>query len=215
MYYGQFSNPSVDEYLHKTFFLDKKEGMFIEAGAYDGIADSSCLFFEREMNWGGFNIEPNITLFKELEMNRPNSINIHGALINSTSENTMFTFEEYLFLDKHKPIGHGYIKEITPEINQKEAKQDNNCKGGTYSVPGISLEELAITYDLGIKDIDLLVLDIEGGELEILKDIGILIPSVICVEDNKNEVYKFKEILEPKGYIFHSRMNVNNYFILG
>ena len=47
-------------------FKNKKNGFFIEAGAYDGEVYSNTLKFEMELNWTGLLVEPNPDVFEEL-----------------------------------------------------------------------------------------------------------------------------------------------------
>lgn len=214
MYHGQFINPRVDEYLHKTFFSNILGGFFIEAGAYDGITDSSCLFFEQDLGWKGINLEPCTSLFNELQVNRPTSINLNLAITNNEQSGKQVMFEEMLFKDRHKAIGHGYITEITTDRAKRVVDRPENTRGARYSVTGISYDELLVRNN--IQHVDLLVLDIEGGEETVLKDLTShsKLPTVICLEDNFMEIDKFKNILEPIGYVFHSRIHVNDHFIL-
>ena len=50
---------------------DKKNGFFLEVGAYNGISESVSLRFENDLNWRGLLIEPNPLHFKYLLKNRP------------------------------------------------------------------------------------------------------------------------------------------------
>ena len=47
-------------------FKNKKNGFFIEAGAYDGEVYSNTLKFEMSLNWTGLLVEPNPDAFEEL-----------------------------------------------------------------------------------------------------------------------------------------------------
>ena len=47
-------------------FKNKKNGFFIEAGAYDGEVYSNTLNFEMSLNWTGLLVEPNPDAFEEL-----------------------------------------------------------------------------------------------------------------------------------------------------
>ena len=80
-YYGQFK-PSVDEIIHKRYFKNIRHGISIEAGALDGVWDSSTYFFKKNYEWNTINIEPLNNMFKKLIINRPNSINLNLALSN-------------------------------------------------------------------------------------------------------------------------------------
>lgn len=214
VYHGQFVNPQVDEYLHKTFFNEVRGGICIEAGAYDGVADSNTFFFEKHLDWTAVNIEPSPTLFQELVKNRPNCVNLHNAITSQSFSGKEVTFEEMLFKYKDFPIGHGYIDEITTVAGKKDADKDNNKRGSKYPVTGISYKDLV--EHLTLDRVDLFILDIEGGEEAVLKDLYLcpVLPKVLCIEDNFSEILKFKRILEPLGYKFHSRVHVNDHFVL-
>ena len=47
-------------------FKNKKNGFFIEAGAYDGEIYSNTLKFEMDLNWTGLLVEPNPDVFEAL-----------------------------------------------------------------------------------------------------------------------------------------------------
>lgn len=54
------------------FFIDKKEGTFIEFGACDGITLSNTLYLEKKLNWTGILAEPAKKWAKDLKKNRSN-----------------------------------------------------------------------------------------------------------------------------------------------
>ena len=55
---------SIDQY-----FYQKRNGFFVEAGAWDGVTESRTHFLERERNWRGILIEPNPSAFQNLTQN--------------------------------------------------------------------------------------------------------------------------------------------------
>jgi len=59
----------------------KKNGIFIEIGAFDGIQTSNTYTLEKYFNWSGICIEPNRDAYEKLIQNRK-SINIYGAVTN-------------------------------------------------------------------------------------------------------------------------------------
>src|SRR6266849_2588341 len=48
----------------------KRDGVFVDVGAYDGIALSNTYYFEKELGWSGICIEPNPLAFESLSQNR-------------------------------------------------------------------------------------------------------------------------------------------------
>ena len=54
---------NIDNLL-KDLIKHKKEGFFLEVGAYNGFSESVSLRFEKELKWKGLLIEPNPVHFK-------------------------------------------------------------------------------------------------------------------------------------------------------
>jgi len=63
--FGQFNQSAVVD----AFLRGKRDGFFVEAGAWDGEYLSNSLFFERERNWTGLLVEPNRAAFGKLVVN--------------------------------------------------------------------------------------------------------------------------------------------------
>ena len=61
-----FSQSDQSEYIDKLL-NGKRDGFFIEAGAFDGESYSNSLFFERERNWTGLLIEAIPRYFNQLK----------------------------------------------------------------------------------------------------------------------------------------------------
>jgi FkbM family methyltransferase len=59
----------------------KKNGIFIDVGAYDGIQTSNTYTLETYFNWNGICIEANQDAYFKLNQNRK-SINVYGAVTN-------------------------------------------------------------------------------------------------------------------------------------
>lgn len=68
----------IDEILKS-----KKNGFFVEAGAYDGEKMSNSLFFELERNWTGLLIEPIPQHYRDLISKKRNSFSINACLAKS------------------------------------------------------------------------------------------------------------------------------------
>ena len=52
------------------FYKEKKNGFFVDVGAYDGIEFSNTLLLEKELEWNGICIEPGKRFFQKLTENR-------------------------------------------------------------------------------------------------------------------------------------------------
>ena len=62
-YFSQFGQ---DRYLDQNVFANKREGVFVDVGAYDGFSGSNTLFFEKFMGWTGLCIEPDPAQFAKI-----------------------------------------------------------------------------------------------------------------------------------------------------
>ncbi len=69
MYYSQVTHEQ-DKYLNENVFKNKKNGVFIDIGAYNGVDLSNTFFFEKELNWSGICFEPIKDAFELLCKNR-------------------------------------------------------------------------------------------------------------------------------------------------
>jgi hypothetical protein len=78
---GYYSQLGQDEVLHKWVFNNTEQnqnpGIFVEIGAFDGIAYSNTLFFEKMFDWRGVLIEAQPDNAKQLfKSNRTNTVKL-------------------------------------------------------------------------------------------------------------------------------------------
>lgn len=205
MYYGQFE---LDRVLHETFFKEKRNGFFVECGAWDGLTESTCKFFEETMGWSGMNIEPAPASYRRLINNRPNSINVNKALSSVTE---VKTFTNALHPDMGDHFGNGSLNHTN---QHKQELVDMGCKFETFEVSCTTFHQIYEEHQL--KEIDLFVLDVEGHEIEALKGIITLPfeaqPKVFCIEHSFSGSNEISEMLK-KHYTFHSKSHHNAFFV--
>ena len=205
-FYGQFQYP-VDKFIFDRYFRNKKHGIFVECGAYDGQTECSCKFFEEFREWKGYNLEPVPWLFKQLKKNRPESINLNLALSNKNGEAAFnaVNHPDYGLNCTNGSLAHSdsHLK-ILKEMQVSFKKVTVQC----------------ITWDNFIKSqkishIDLLVLDVEGHELEVLEGMSkkSILPQVFCIEFGHLNFEQIKQKLEKLGYRFDLIQDANAYFI--
>lgn len=208
-FYGQFSNPKVDQGLFNKYFQNKLNGVFIEAGAYDGLNESSCKFFEETLGWSGINVEPDPSIYKKLTENRPNAVNLNVALRGQSDE----SFVEFnkVILPGCEDNGLGYLehKDNTGNLSPEQRQIASFRK---IQVPTIAYKELI--HQNNISELDLFVLDIEGFELEFLNTLTLtdVLPSVFCIEFTSVGLDKLKNTLDSLGYSFDGVEHCNAHF---
>ncbi len=156
-----------DEYVIN--FYNKKNGYFVEIGAYDGISMSNTYLLEHQYNWKGICVECNPTHYNNLIINRPNTINYNCAIYNHDDKLMDFINDDtggcsgFVETNSHDFILHKEI--ITVKTNKLTTILDKS------NAPQF---------------IEFLSLDTEGSEYEILKshDFNKYLFGYICVEHN-------------------------------
>lgn len=121
------------------------------------------------------------------------------------------------YADKSHPAVRG-IAEFMSEPFKKTwhpALQNGNY-AGIPVVPCLPLSDILRT--LGIQHINFYVLDVEGGELEVLRaiDFSVLSFDVIAIENDGGNPTKdqgVRDHLNMHGYIHHSHVARNDWFV--
>ena len=112
------------------FFRSKKNGYFVEIGAFDGVLGSNCIHFEKSMNWEGIAIEPSKIQFEKLSKNR--NCKVLNAAISSTEKDVEF-IEVIEGLTQMSGIDDdNYSAKLIIENNKKNKFNKNKMKTSTF-----------------------------------------------------------------------------------
>jgi len=199
-----------DKVIYETFFRNKKDGIFLEIGADDGVDKSNSLFFERSLGWWGMCIEPRPNAFKKLIKNRS------CVCENVALSNTKGTGE---FLSIHG-WGKG-LSGLTQNYDQRHkiriknellSQQGQDSSTEIIQVRVVKLSELLEKH--GFTEIDYCSLDTEGSEFDILRSIDFdnFRFNVMSIENNYAD-NQIREFLINKGFKFCGRIVVDDIFI--
>jgi FkbM family methyltransferase len=199
-----YSQQKEDKILYEKY-LNYKNGFFIELGAMDGIIYSNTLFFENNLKWTGILIEPNHQMFQNLILNRPNCHNFNYAISEVSGE------VEFL--------GTGALGGMLHTMNEEHKNGWNLDKKNAYMVKSKPIKDLF--SDIKIDRVDLFTIDVEGGEIEVLKTFNWSIPVyIICIEmahhNNQEGIKKCddcRDILRKNGFEFDFIIGVNEIWI--
>ena len=159
----------------------KRDGTFLEFGAYDGVTFSNTFLLEKRLNWSGVLIDPIPKHFEQMKLNR-DCISIHAAITVSKKE---------------------FVKILeSPASNLSRPVSKRSVTNKTHKVPAFTLVEIIDKY-FPAKSLDYLSIDVEGEDLEILASVDFSKYEInaICVEHNNR--INSKEILkymEESGY---------------
>lgn len=210
-FYGQF-NPPVDQFIYERYFKRNPKigkGFFVECGAFDGVTESSCKFFEEELHWSGINIEPSPPIYAKLMANRPKATNVNAALSNEGKEGV---FRSVVHPVYGEMCTSGSLKHTE---EHKKLLDDIGCSYKEYIVPILEWQELIERYK--VTKCDLFVLDVEGNELNVIESMKKAnkssLPKILVVEHGHLDKNKVIEEVKKLGYKYDISSYVNSYFI--
>ena len=189
-----YSQCGQDKFLNEKIFKGKKNGIFVDIGANDGICFSNTYFFEKDLAWKGICFEPLKGAFEKLEENRT-SININAC---ASDEDKL---DSFLSISGYGEMLSGLKSKYDPEHLKRieDTCQKHKCVVEEIQVQCYDINKIFKKY--GFEKIDLLSVDTEGNELEILKSINYNTTRIktITVENNYHSV-EFKRFLSLKGF---------------
>ena len=187
--YLNIKSQNLQDLIVLDLFGFKKKGVFIEAGACDGILNSNTFLLEKNYEWTGLLVEPVSEYYLQLDKNRGvATANVAISQVNNKQTDFLITANKDLSTIK------GY------EDNDYHSENRKN-----YNIQKVltkTLDQL-IVENLQNFEIDFLSLDTEGSELDIIKSLNFLKHriNVICVEHN----------LTMNRNLIHNHLLENNY----
>ena len=180
--------------MGESTFVDKllkqrRNGFYIECGAFSGEDLSDTLFFEIQRNWTGLLIEPHPEYHRSILSKNRNALVLRACL--SHGAHPMFTRFRL----------HGWGSGVSAlNIN---VKQDDKSIPET-DVQCFSLN--SVMAAIGVRHIDLLVLDVEGSEVPILNNIDWTRLSVdvfiIEYKHDQNKLQEIRQVFNKTGIVY-------------
>lgn len=199
----------ADDYIAWQLLGKKSKGTVVEVGAFDGVHLSNSYSLE-QLGWQSICIEPNPLIYKYLEKNRPNAININKAIVGDEKIEVIDFYSEEI----------GVLSGCN--YDEKDIKKRYQNRGLEYKAPvKITVEATTLTSLLNCiniknKVIDIISIDVEGFELEVLKGIDLNKYNVKLFIIEANNILEKKTILNFfsafTNYV-HIGNNYQNLFI--
>ena len=188
----KFKSQYDQDFLVYEYFNGKKNGFFIDIGAHNGEWINNTYIFEK-LGWNGICIEADPDNFELLKNNRK-CYTYNFAIDSENSDSIKFIkskVDALNVLEKHCSDEHAKRIKSEAQINDLEY----------INIKSITFNDLMKNYHGEIKYIDFLSLDIEGGELDILKTIDFNTYSfgVLAIENNEDENILI-DFMKTKGY---------------
>lgn len=195
MFHSQYKQ---DEFLEQNIFKGYKNGFFMDIGAHDGVSLNNTLYFEKYNNWKGINVEPIKTVYDNLVINRPNSINLNCAVCNNDGT------AEFICNTGYTEMLSGLKTNFDPRHFQR-LERENNQMGSTTDVITVNTKKIeTICDENNINHIHYLSVDVEGAEFEVIKSINFdkVFIDIIGFENNYADVSQpIIQYLENKNYV--------------
>jgi FkbM family methyltransferase len=159
--------------------LDRDGGFFVEAGANDGFEQSNTYWLERFRGWSGVLVEPIPELYREAVLERPRAHVFRCALVPSD------------YRDSTVKMHYGGLMSIVSGARGSDTADREYVKPAftlgmedehEVDVPARTLS--SILDEVGVPEIDLLSLDVEGFEPDVLRglDLERHAPRFVAVE---------------------------------
>jgi FkbM family methyltransferase len=157
-----------EELIIRHFFDDRRDGFFLDVGAFDWKAASTTLYLERHLGWSGIAIDAQEIYAEGYRKNRPRT-----------------KFFTYLVTDHSGDVGTLYAAGPLSSVNKDNVKSFTKVKDfepKPVQVATITLNDLLDRN--GVETIDFLSMDIEGAEPAALAgfDIERFRPALVCIE---------------------------------
>lgn len=180
-----------EDFISAVLLGFKKDGFFVDIGAFRPKELSVTYYFYKKLNWSGLVVEPNPSAKEAFEEQRPRDKFINNGVAKNEDTLTYYEFEDGLLNsfseDSYKAYKDQFIQSRDILVLPLKKILDENVPAGT--------------------SVDFMNIDVEGLDMEVLEsnDWEKYSPEVISIEDHlfnpedpmASEVVRF---LKGKGY---------------
>jgi FkbM family methyltransferase len=195
----EFIGQELQDMYAYLYFKGKKDGYFIDIGAYDGITISNTFALEK-IGWKGVCVEPVPEIYDILKKNRKCEC-INAAIYNEDGKTLDFI--------QTKGGRSGFITDMNDSMI---SAAESEGIIGRYSVKTITFENLMRNNN--VKHVDFMSIDVEGAEFAVLDSIDFnkYKFDLITIENNHGK-NKLRDYMFSKGYKILLDLGVDILFI--
>ncbi|XP_076048213.1 uncharacterized protein LOC143029453 [Oratosquilla oratoria] len=184
-------------------FLGKERLFFVEAGALDGESMSNTLWLERFQKWSGLLVEPDSLSFAALKTKNRKAWSANVCLSPGS-----FPSQELLATPSHHGdiggVKFGYRMRAMHALANFLPYQNYES---SWFIPVQCLPLQSLLLALQVSKVDLLSLDVEGGEMAIIEnfDLDKFNVQVLCLEWKKAwETLGVIDRMKELGYLVYA-----------
>lgn len=189
-------------------YLNLEKGFFVECGGNDGYHQDPTYYLEKCKKWTGIIVEP-LDVYKDCQKNRSRSVVYNCALVPRTYSEDSVTIIDCNAMSIIKNGVDDYEDWV------KNGEKLQGIISEELVVPARTLDSLLEEYfvDHTRRPIDLLVIDVEGYELEVIKgfDISKYRPAFLLIEVLDQKRLEYLEALIGPTYKFLTKISFNDY----
>ena len=180
-------------------YINKQDGYFVELGANDGINQSNTKHFELYKGWQGVLIEPSPKRFKELKKFRKSRNSFYNCACVSfdfSKETIELMYSNLLTIPLE---GRNDIQDRVAHAISGESHTERE-KTFTFHARARTLQSI-LDESKSPKLIDLLSLDVEGGELEVLGGVDFNRTNFRYIVIETRSINEIRLLLKAKNYL--------------
>ena len=188
----KYSLLGEDIFIEK-YFKNKLKGFYIDVGCYHPLdGNNTQLLYKKGRN--GINIDINYYSIKLFNFLRRRDVNIHSGISNKKDKLTMYYRKEINMLNT--------LDEKIAKMHFRNGYKKKNIQVNTlnYYISRLSKK---------INKIDFINIDVEGGELNVLKSLNFkkFKPQLVCIE-----IHNIKKMFDT-NYKYLKSNNVYNFLV--
>ena len=209
-FHGEIQHGAHVDQVLRSYFQDYTyNGVFFDVGAYEPINISNSYHFEMN-DWDVYCFEANTLLIDELKSVRKNVYNY--AIYNENKDEIEFNVVKGIWGGGSLMAGISAVELDSQYLDRFQSDINSIHK---IKVPQKTLNTVLEQELPHINSIDILSVDVEGGELNVLKglDLQKYKPKVVLLENVFNSVALVKHMID-NNYKLDKHIEYNQYFVL-
>ena len=180
----RYSQPD-EELVIRHFFRDRRDGVFLDVGAYHWKNASTTLYLEKHLGWSGIAIDA----LEEFE----------AGYLENRPRTRFFT---RIVSDESGVMTTLYVHGGVTSVNKDHYKQFKKLKAAPVPIQVVSVTLNDLLAEAGVESIDFLSMDIEGAEPAALAgfDIERFRPELVCIEASASILDQLLSYFAEHGY---------------